>query len=317
MQFGSDKVIPTQDVNLKFDWYSATVPHSGDPMEVAERLSSLLNTQIRVPDRKRIAQYQDAYDLIDLDAWFEGRSDDIDGLQGFVCYNGVTANMKHPHVRSTGREADGFAKAVKKAFPDHKVSRVDVCFDVTGPGLFEEVHAIMDGLYETKHIARRSFGFAAPENGRSFYLGSKNSPVQVRCYEKGLKWRSEGFHDVDPHHVRVEIQVKPLTAQKALFGRLDPFQIWGAARWSRDLLQLICGLNPATVKREPPTLQRSPRQKLEMLMEQYKRTIDEGSADLSDDEILAFFGRGPLAGQLRAMDMHKRKSFETRGFFVS
>lgn len=285
-----------QGVTPKFDWYQCSIPFHGDPREVAQRLASRLDCNVTLADRKRVAQYTGAYDLVDIEGWLEGRVDSEDGRIGFVAFGGVNKNMRNPHVKSTGKDSDRVAHAIKRQYARHRVSRVDSCIDVTGEGLFDELHRLMDSLHEARGLYRRSFGFAAPENGRSFYLGSPSSPVQVRLYEKGLKWIGEGYPDADPLHVRLEVQVRPRSAEKHAFAAMSATDVWGGAPWSADLLSQVTALNPSRLQREP-TVNRTPRQKLEYLMHQYRRTILDGSEKMTDEECLALFGRGPLADQ--------------------
>lgn len=296
MTINLTKIEPDQRLTPKFDWYSCSVPWEGDPREVASRIASWLDCDVGLAERKRIAQYTGAYDLFDVQGWFEGRIDAPNGLIGFVAFGGSTRAMRYPHVRGTGKEAHDLALAVKQVYPRHKVSRVDSCIDMTGQGLFDQLHAMMDDLREAKGLYRRSFGFAAPENGRSFYLGSPQAPVQVRCYEKGLKSIGDGYTDADPFHVRLEVQVRPRSAEKHAYAAMSASDVWGGAAWSSVLLQQVTAINPPRLQREP-TMIRTPRQKLEYFMDQYRRLVLEGSADMTDAEWLALAGRGPLADQ--------------------
>lgn len=72
-----------------------------------------------------------------------------------------------------------------------------------------------------------------PEKGRTRYLGGTSSAVRARLYEKGRQ--PEYAHLAMPDWVRLEVQVRPSKDARAEFAKLSPVEVWGAARWTRDI----------------------------------------------------------------------------------
>lgn len=133
-----------------------------------------------------------------------------------------------------GEHSQKAAEALRALFP-HRVTRVDACADFDAPRAFE---TLLAPSIEVKKERRIMGGKAGdwddfPEKGRTLYLGSQSSPVRMRLYEKGLQ--PEYLHLERPNWARIEIQVRPAKEAKVTFSLLSPADVWGAARWTRDI----------------------------------------------------------------------------------
>ena len=133
-----------------------------------------------------------------------------------------------------GEHSQKAAEALRARF-EHRVTRVDACADFDAPGAFE---ALLAPSIEVKKERRIMGGKAGdwddfPEKGRTLYLGSQSSPVRMRLYEKGLQ--PEYAHLNRPNWARIEVQVRPAKEAKEAFASLSPLEVWGAARWTRDI----------------------------------------------------------------------------------
>ena len=133
-----------------------------------------------------------------------------------------------------GEHSQKAAEALRARF-DHRVTRVDACADFDALGAFE---ALLAPSIEVKKERRIMGGKAGdwddfPEKGRTLYLGSQSSPVRMRLYEKGLQ--PEYAHLNRPNWARIEVQVRPAKEAKEAFASLSPLEVWGAARWTRDI----------------------------------------------------------------------------------
>ena len=133
-----------------------------------------------------------------------------------------------------GEHSQKAAEALRARF-EHRVTRVDSCADFDAPGAFE---ALLGPSIEVKKDRRIMGGKAGdwddfPEKGRTLYLGSQSSPVRMRLYEKGLQ--PEYAHLQRPNWARIEVQVRPAKEAKEAFSSLAPIEVWGAARWTRDI----------------------------------------------------------------------------------
>jgi DNA relaxase NicK len=79
------------------------------------------------------------------------------------------------------------------------------------------------------------------DHGRTIYLGSRNSQVFLRIYEKGKKYAAElGIPLTDElrNWIRVEVEFKPQNRKsKSLASILTPDAIWGTSAWLADFAQ--------------------------------------------------------------------------------
>ena len=137
-----------------------------------------------------------------------------------------------------GEHSQKAAEALRAAYT-HRVTRVDACADFDTPGAFE---ALLIPAIKVKKERRIMGGKAGdwddfPEKGRTLYLGSKSSPVRMRLYEKGLQ--PEYLHLDRPNWARIETQVRPAKEAKNEFSKLSPMEVWGAARWTREIAALV------------------------------------------------------------------------------
>lgn len=133
-----------------------------------------------------------------------------------------------------GEQTPAVVERLRTRF-DHRVTRVDSCADFDVPGAFE---ALLGPSTEVKKERRIMGGKAGdwddfPEKGRTLYLGSQSSPVRMRLYEKGLQ--PEYAHLERPNWARIEVQVRPSKDAKTAFAALSPMEVWGAARWTREI----------------------------------------------------------------------------------
>src|SRR5690606_35963730 len=89
--------------------------------------------------------------------------------------------------------------------------------------------------------------------GRTLYVGSMQSPVMARLYEKGKQMRA-AFPDqaakYPPGWVRLELQVRPQKAARYEVAALEPAAIWGTAKWARSLHARVFGGGLEAVRME-------------------------------------------------------------------
>lgn len=251
-----------------FDWYQATFDASEDDLlDVCLSVASGDGEAV-FGECRGVPQYDRS-----LGVW---PSDHARGLgeapQSVISYGGN--NGAGAHVRVTGRPADALATALRRAFPGHRVARLDSCFDFTGEGVFDRCSEHMEALFLDRGVRRDRMGF--PENGQTYYLGAPKAPMRVRCYEKGkqLKLMLPPYC----HWVRLECQYRPRTAEKAKYSSVSPSQLWGATRWTRDLITSILALSIEPIRQLPP-MDRSLDQKLFWVLTQYQATFSAAGHD--------------------------------------
>lgn len=173
----------------------------------------------------------------------------------------------HPNVKASGgdadcRHADRLSTILRTALPVHRVSRVDVATDRRGEGLFDQVQRCMHAVWCDQRAKGRKFrdqlvGGSAPEDGRTYYLGSKKSPLQCRAYEKGKERLSATGDDYWLDYldlVRIELQVRPEKQFKSTAATLEPRDFWGCAEWSRQVAQGVLAMSAEPIMLKMPRL---------------------------------------------------------------
>lgn len=172
--------------------------------------------------------------------------DTIGDTGAIIMFDSHNAN---PSIKASGHHAPAFAAMLRRDFPVHNVSRVDVAEDMTGQGTFEKVHAVLRAVAE-KH-KRDGTGLEMspwnPEKGRTCYVGSTQSPSRIRLYEKGLEMVAKGrakLEDVDQTLTRLEHQYRPKKPEaKAAAATMTPEAFMGVSAFCRDLTQEVLGLD--------------------------------------------------------------------------
>jgi hypothetical protein len=122
-----------------------------------------------------------------------------------------------------------------RASIEHRCTRVDSCHDVDQAGAFDALLKVCTAVKKANRIKGGKAGDwdDFPEDGRTLYLGASTSPVRLRLYEKGRQ--PEYRHLNKPDWARIEVQVRPAKEAKDKFSKADAMEVWGAARWSREI----------------------------------------------------------------------------------
>lgn len=265
----------------RFDWYQASISASED--DVISELVEAFHADMR-PCRG-IPQYDRSLSL--------HRTQHLETLCE-ISYGGN--NGAHPHVKATGETAHPVATAIKTLWPVHSVSRVDSCYDFVGENLYDQIRPILDQCHHELGVFRNEMGF--PENGRTFYLGSPKSPVRLRCYEKDKELIAKGQPYV-PGHLRLELQVRPRTAEKTRYASLTPEALWGCTRWSRNVLSRVLALKPEPIK-QVPKMKKTAENKLAYVFGQYAHTLQEVGEERAIELLRVFYAKG-TEGVLEAL----------------
>lgn len=243
----------------QFDWYQATV-HATPEALIAELMANLPTGVERV-NGKGFNSFASRADLHQ-----EGE------IFATVMHGGVNP---HPNVKSTSDHAPALAAVLRHRWPDHRVSRLDVAVDGRGDGLFDEVVRLMSAVGRSHRMKGEKIIPDDLDDGSTYYLGSRSSPLRVRCYEKGKQlfketgdpvWRN--FFD----WTRIELQVRPEKGFKSLAATLEPADFWGCAQWTRDLASGVLDLKPEAVTMKPTRIADHERA-MRALTAQYGNTI--------------------------------------------
>jgi len=156
---------------------------------------------------------------------------------------GMMPNITIPGAKGA---CEVIAPKLQKLFPEMLLSRADVKIDVSQEGLF------LDLLDAVKRIGSRKKNFKIDTRytlledkdigvlGRSFIVGSKQSTVWMRIYEKDLERVAKGdilAKDADPNLVRVETVFQPQSSGKKSMAAMQPHEMLLTSLWVREVIQ--------------------------------------------------------------------------------
>lgn len=198
---------------------------------------------------------------------------DPDAQHASVHFGG---RFKHPNIEASGWPCEEVVTAVRSMAYDHKVSRIDVAEDFSAEGLFERLYDLGTRV-STRHGVKTT-KISDPTNetgGTTLMIGGKSSPVRCRIYEKGYEQYQNGkasLDEIDPHLVRVEFQVRPLTADKQNASFWTHEQAVGYSRWARHLWRLISDEDLPRVT-QTQNDKASTRQKIDMICQQWAGSL--------------------------------------------
>lgn len=242
-----------------FDWYQATVPAHPELL-VAELLAKAPDGTVRQDGRGALNYLHSAVLISEGDQLAR------------VLHGGPNG---HPNVSSTGGDAPVLADVLRAAWPDHRVSRLDVAIDMRGQGLFDEVVRVMGEVGRLYGLKGEKIIPDDLNDGSTYYLGSRKSPFRVRCYEKGKELRKKTGDDVWRMFfdwTRLELQVRPEKNFKSEAAKLAPDAFWGCTAWTRELAAGALAMNPEPVTVKPTRISDHERA-MRALTTQYGETI--------------------------------------------
>lgn len=230
-------------VGARFDWYACTVNAAVDDLRAV--FSRELSGEWEPREGARHG--------------FHHREEFVlpDGTTGATLLHGGNGGL--PHVYASSDACDEFVRIVRAYWPGrHKVSRMDAALDYDdGPGTWTRLLGFVQSIArgervegdERKRVSKvrtnQMGDWLHGEHGRTFYLGSFKSAVLVRLYEKGIQLREDAAirgrdrSDISVNFVRLEVQVRPDGAAKERAATATPFEAFGYAEWSRELLRRV------------------------------------------------------------------------------
>jgi len=145
-------------------------------------------------------------------------------------------------VVGTGANASPVASLVRSEWPDHHLIRADVAEDYDEPEAFEILSSMLLNIADSHRLKVMHYGdWHRGESGRTLYVGSRQSPVMARLYEKGLERRAKGYSpNASRDWVRLEVEVKPKRNDaRKLLATLEPDDYMSCSPWTRDIAQCL------------------------------------------------------------------------------
>jgi len=203
----------------RWDWYQSTVMVSC-PVE-----SGLVGLLL------------DAWDLSD---WAPGKN-----LNGYtnggvirrgdlvlchLCWGGQAG----VNCKSTSEESPILADALRRFGASHLPTRVDSCVDWREEFLFDSLSAELINFAERSRLSINQQGDWVRGEGRTIYIGSKDSPVRLVLYEKGYEQGGDAPRD----WVRLEVRVRPKKEHRSAVAMWNSEQAF-CASWVSDAVKCL------------------------------------------------------------------------------
>lgn len=211
---------------MMFDWYGASVTDSPDHI---------------------LSVCSDAFDMADLKraSPTRGYEQSVEVVRGsrrlcVASWGGNTGNRVL--LEGSGESAAPVASLVRSEWPDHMVNRADVAEDFDEPEAFASLSHMMLSIADQFRLKTEHRGdWHRCENGRTLYIGSRQSPFYGRLYEKGYEQRSKGINpNASSDWVRLEIEVKPKRHQaKKDLASVEPDGFMAYSPWTREISRLL------------------------------------------------------------------------------
>lgn len=250
---------------MKFDWYQASIP-GVHPETVMEALSS-------------VDYYGDWEQTKPLRGYDQGAQFVVGGSALYrINYGGQ--NQEHgPNVLASGGAAPKLAQVMREQFPVHRISRVDACDDYHHPGVYEYLRKKALKIAKEHKVQVREIvkPIAESDDGRTLYLGSVNSSIKMRIYEKGKQLGcSEDW-------VRAELEVSPQKATKSIASQLSPLELWGLAKWSHAMAVQMGNSKLQRVDAEVYK-QSDQDRAYRFMLKQYRRVLEQMLSDHGSPE---------------------------------
>lgn len=139
------------------------------------------------------------------------------------------------NCKATSDESPTLAKALKAWGKPHFPTRVDSAVDWYQEGLFDKLAGDLIAYAQDNRLAINQMGDWVRSEGRTLYLGSKDSAVRLVLYEKTAERRAAGCSAAPDHWVRLEVRVRPKKAHRASVARWEPDDALTAG-WVADAL---------------------------------------------------------------------------------
>lgn len=251
---------------MRFDWYQCTMK---DPAVSYEPGQFCLTLADRLGGR--VATERGLYGYTEQAVIRAGDGD----VRARVLYGGAN---RWPNAWASSDATDRFVDLVREEWPDdHLVTRMDCAEDYrcSFESLCEPFLRLAD---EYRLRVSQAGDWYRMEAGRTLYVGSRKSPVFLRCYEKGLEQIGKAPSVAAAARIprdwcRVELVVRPEKGParaRAAHGSAEDG--WGYAAWSRELASRLMGLDVERVAISS-WRQSDDERALEFMVRQYRQAL--------------------------------------------
>lgn len=255
----------------RFDWYQATVRAPVD--DVLEAFGSASG---RVGLTHGRGHHGYAHSTI---------LERSDGFKATLWHGG---SHEYAHAVLTSESAHPGAEVIRASFPEHFVTRVDVCEDFGDEGAFDRILGEVLTVAKDHRVKVDTRGdHLLTFKGRTVYLGAPSSACRNRLYDKAAELRAKFAADpvklaqVPEHLARLEAQVRPKTQlARQMFATIEPAAVMGSSAWLRDLWHRVAGLDVEPVHVEKAWRQSNDERAWAYLLAHYGPLLRRVHADL-------------------------------------
>lgn len=226
---------------MRFDAYKASLPRGTDAEQVINHLAMQQPLGELTQGKPRFG-YQACTVVRDGEGerW-------VDVLHGGT--NGVL-------VETYGEGTPGVVDLIRSAWPNHAVTRADVCRDIIEDtvGVFDRLTPVLDGVVRD-HGRVRASGIiprVRASDGATYTIGSRTSETYFRIYQKPEQLLAEGLADQSirilfDRWVRLELEAKPQKDNRYQAAFFQPEEFFGLSRIARsvadEVLQVVVEKN--------------------------------------------------------------------------
>lgn len=266
--------------SLFFDWFSVAVEAS------FQHLLAVLDSSFPSFDFAEVAPrsgYDQAFNIY------------CDGFVFQALFGGSNVGTRMMLV-SSGANAEPFRKFFLEAFCFDPVSfvrydpvlvRADVAVDFEEADIFHTLTDILTKVSDDNRLKRSCLGdwiSSDDAKGRTLYVGSRQSPVMARLYEKG-----KTLVDKRPNLCRLELEIKPKRyASRSQYVAFTARDLVFCNAWSSSLFTVLSGISHNSGALPPGTVHRDTdhERAFAHMVKQYRSTIQKELDILGGDHMM-------------------------------
>jgi len=209
--------------NARFDWYQTTV-FVQDPQD-----SGLVDVLLKAWPFSDWAPAKNLNGYLYGGAIVRG-----DRVLCHLCWGGQGNQGLGVNCKSTSDESPTLKTALDTFGKLHQPTRIDSCVDWVEPALFDSLAGLLTAYAQDNRLAINQQGDWIRNEGRTLYIGSKDSPVRLVLYEKGYEQGGTAPRD----WVRLEARIRPKKEHRTLVAGWDASTVYTAG-WLPDALQAL------------------------------------------------------------------------------
>lgn len=188
------------------------------------------------------------------------------------------------HVRHEGDLASLLRQYLVEYYTSRKLdmypTRIDSRLDLFDEGLFDTMARCLTSYAEENGLKIGQMGDWVRGRERTLYIGSRQSELMVRLYEKGQREK------LDPNWIRYEVEFKPKKRDQRVASLDLSAQDILNLRWSGDFLNSV-GLSNTGITEYPSVYKKSDDENARYhLVKQYGRIIENWQEEVGGWESL-------------------------------